>query len=126
MYLACVDGKESDGKTNAIALGRCLSALDVWGGQLTPTRNNLDSKKLLHPVHVVAAQWRHEDLTVILSHCNCHYPLTDANGEDVGAISLSALFDYFAAVWRLTLSPVLSICPGHYIYFWNGEICLIC
>ena len=87
MYLSAVEGGGSgDSKSNAMALDRCLSALDAWGGQFNQSPK---SKDLLHPVHCVSANWRAEELSVILSHCNYRYPLASGNGS-----SLSAMFQY--------------------------------
>ena len=92
MYLAAVEGKGADGQSNAVALDRCLSALDAWSGQLMV--NSPKSNHLLHPVHCVSVQWKAEELSVILSHCNYRYPLTSIDGSDAGGISLSATFQY--------------------------------
>lgn len=92
MYLAAVEGKGVDGSSNAVALDLCLSAIDAWGGQLV-----LDSpkgKRLLHPLHCVSAQWKWEEVSVILSHCNYHYPLASRDGSDLKGASLSAKFQY--------------------------------
>ena len=73
MYLAAVEGSGVDGRSNSEALDLCLSALEAWGGQFT-----VDSSKgteLLHPVHVVSAQWKTDELRVILAHCKYRYPL---------------------------------------------------
>ena len=86
MYLAAVEGGGSgDSKSNAMALDRCLSALDAWGGQFLI--ESPKSKDLFHPIHCVSANWKAEDLSVILSHCNYRYPLTSGS-------SLSAMFQY--------------------------------
>ena len=90
--MAAVEGKGADGQSNAVALDRCLSALDAWSGQLMV--NSPKSNHLLHPVHCVSVQWKAEELSVILSHCNNRYPLTSIDGSDAGGISLSATFQY--------------------------------
>jgi len=96
MYLAAVEGRggSSDSKSNAMSLDRCLSALDAWGGKFLV--ESPKSKVLLHPIHCVSANWKAEDLSVILSHCNYRYPLTGGNGSSLSAMfsSLSAMFQY--------------------------------
>ena len=89
MYLAAVKGRggSGDSKSNAMALDRCLSALDAWGGQFMVASPK--GKDLLHPVHCVSANWKAEELSVILSHCNYRYPLTGGNDS-----SISAMFQY--------------------------------
>jgi len=89
MYLAAVEGRggNGDSKSNAMALDRCLSALDAWGGQFLV--ESPKSKDLLHPIHCVSANWKAEELSVILSHCNYRYPLTGGNDS-----SISAMFQY--------------------------------
>jgi ankyrin repeat protein len=88
MYLAAVEGKG-----DAVALDLCLSALAAWGGQLTV--DSPKSKGLLHPVHCVSAQWKSDELGVILAHCNHRYPHTNIrNDSDEGINSLSAMFHY--------------------------------
>ena len=91
-----MEGKGVDGKGNAITLGRCLSSLEAWGGRFLVKEGGYpETKKLLHPIHCVSAQWKSDELPVILSHCNYHYPLASNDGEigDCG-ISLSAMFHY--------------------------------
>ncbi|KAL7544044.1 hypothetical protein ACHAXR_013483 [Thalassiosira sp. AJA248-18] len=90
MYLAAVLGKSNVSSSNALDL--CLSALEAWGGQLII--DSPKSKELLHPVHCVSAQWKHEELSVVLSHCNYHYPLKRKDGSDPSGMSLSAEFHW--------------------------------
>jgi ankyrin repeat protein len=88
MYLAAVEGKG-----DAVALDLCLSALAAWGGQLTV--DSPKSKGLLHPVHCVSAQWKSDELRVILAHCNHRLPHTNIrNDSEEGVNSLSAMFHY--------------------------------
>lgn len=90
MYLAATEGNCVDGKNNIVALDLCLSALEAWGGQLTP--DSRKCKGLLHPVHCASAKWNFAKLSVVLSHCNYHYPLPSLVGSDPA--SLSAIFHY--------------------------------
>jgi hypothetical protein len=87
MYLAA-----SEGKGDAVALDLCLSALDAWGGQMTV--DSPKSKELLHPIHCASAQWKFDELGVILTHCNHRYRSSIRNGSDEGVNSLSAMFQY--------------------------------
>ena len=90
MYLAAVEGSGVDGRSNSEALDLCLSALEAWGGKFT-----VDSSKgteLLHPVHMVSAQWKTDELCAILAHCKYRYPLLPC-GSDSGC-SLGSQFHY--------------------------------
>lgn len=89
MYLAAVEGQGVNGRISSEALGLCLSALEAWGGRFSvesPT-----DFELLHPVHFVSAQWKSDELRVILSHCKYRYPL-HTNGNS--GCSVSAQFQY--------------------------------
>lgn len=85
MYVAAMQGND------AAALARCLSALDAWGGQFFPVQDIDGSKELMHPVHCASAEWRHEQLGIILTHVSCHFPLTNS---EFGGISLGAKYGY--------------------------------
>ncbi len=89
MYLAAVEGKSVDRRSCSEALDLCLSALEAWGGQFSvkfPT-----GFELLHPVHFVSAQWKSDELRVILSHCKYRYPL---HTNSYSGCSVSAQFQY--------------------------------
>jgi hypothetical protein len=85
MYLAAM--QEQD----APALARCLSALNAWGGQFLPEKETEYSKQLLHTVHCISSQWRHNQLAIVLSYSNYRFPLTYS---ELGGISLGAKFSY--------------------------------
>lgn len=90
MYLAAVEGRCVDGRRSSEALDLCLSALEAWGGVFIADSPN--GIALLHPVHFASAQWKYEELSVILSHCKYRYPLV-TSGSDSGC-SVSAQFQY--------------------------------
>lgn len=85
MYLAAVNGND------APALSRCLSALNAWGGQLLPTEETAESKRLLHPIHFISSQWKHEQLETLLSNVSHRFPLVNS---ELGSVSLGAKYGY--------------------------------
>jgi len=99
MYIAIVDGKTVGDKLDSDALNRCLSALDVWGGQIFFSSSFVN---LVHPIHVVAKEWRFQDLSIVLSRCcpfaNAIFPIQkddiDMN-DDGSSISLSSIGYYY-------------------------------
>jgi len=90
---AASQGTMINGKSDPVAMGLCISALEAWGGQLMIS-GYPDSNKLLHPIHCLASQWKPAELLELLSHCHHFYPLTNADGSDAGGISLAALYHY--------------------------------
>lgn len=74
MYLAATEGESPD----PMALSKCLSALEAWGGEMG---------SLLNPVHVLAAQWKYTALGHVLAHRGYRYPLPTA-GMSVAAFHL--------------------------------------
>ncbi|KAL7470839.1 hypothetical protein ACHAXS_011119 [Conticribra weissflogii] len=90
---AASQGTMINGKSDPVAMGLCISALEAWGGQLMIS-GYPDSNKLLHPIHCLSFQWKPAELIELLSHCHYCYPLTNADGSDAGGISLAALYHY--------------------------------
>jgi hypothetical protein len=86
MYLACIYGGN-----DPAALARCLSALHAWGGEFFPQIESSASKQLPHPIHVVSAQWKHEQLVILLQYTSYHYPMTNS---ELGGRSLGSTFAY--------------------------------
>jgi len=82
MYVAICDGKTVGDKLDSEALNRCLAALDVWGGQIF-----FSNYGLVHPVHMVAREWRFLDLEVVLARC-CPFtrPIFPIEEEEVCSI----------------------------------------
>lgn len=92
MYVAAVEGRCSDGSHSSVALGRCLSALEAWGGQIFLGDNFLE---LQHPISVLASEWRSDSLLVLFQHTVFQYPLLETEyGARFAGISLSAMFHY--------------------------------
>jgi hypothetical protein len=74
MYLAATEGQSTD----PMALSKCLSALEAWGGEMGPQ---------LNPVYVLASTWHYTSLGPILAHEGYRYPLKTA-GTSVAAYHL--------------------------------------
>ena len=85
MYLAALRGND------APALARCLSALNAWGGYFLPVGENKECKRLLHPISYLSSRHDYEQLKIVLSYVNFHFPLSNS---ELGGISLSAQYDY--------------------------------
>jgi hypothetical protein len=79
------------GGNDSAALARCLSALHAWGGGFFPQIESFASKQLLHPIHYVSAQWKHEHLAILLQYVSYQYPMTNS---ELGGRSLGATFAY--------------------------------
>jgi len=91
MYIAAVNGCGPQKQRDAASLGRCIMALEAWGGQMHqhPSKPTMRS-----PLSILAAQWRHEELSEVLKHSALRYPLPgQLIGEQVG-ISIGALYHY--------------------------------
>jgi hypothetical protein len=92
MYLAAVEGKNSvDGDRDADSLGRCLSALEAWGGQIT-----YDGPVILrNPVSVLASRWQPGEIAAVLAHVPFRHPLESAGLPTAKyGISVGASFQY--------------------------------
>lgn len=73
MYLAAVEGKQPlGGDGTPDSLGRCLSALEAWGGQLLPSDGPI---VLRHPVSILASRWAKAEMAAVLAHVPFRYPL---------------------------------------------------
>lgn len=83
MYLAALQ------REDAPALSRCLSALNAWGGHFLP--ENKGTRRLLHPIFHLSSRHDYEQLKIVLSYVNFHFPLSNSQ---LGGISLSAQYDY--------------------------------
>jgi hypothetical protein len=73
MYLAATEGTG-----DPMALSKCISALEAWGG-------NMGS--LLNPVSVLASRWKHESLGPVLANMGYRYPLPE-EGISLGVFHL--------------------------------------
>ena len=97
MYFAAVCGKTVEGGSNAIALGRCLSAIEAWGGQIF-IEDPEQRLPLRHPIAVKAQQWKSTELEVLFDHVDYFYPLKDETTFDQNAdksiISIGQLTHY--------------------------------
>ena len=93
MYLAAVEGKQPmGGESDADSLGRCLSALEAWGGQLLPRDGPVS---LRNPVSILASRWAKEELSAVLAHVLFRYPLKSVYlHQPNDGISLGASFQY--------------------------------
>lgn len=120
MYVAVVIGR-SVGETGGDPdqLRDCCLEFEDWGGQLyllpndiiatSKTRRSIRHKKLTpmdemstatnqvkvmpHPIHSVAAEWRHAELETLFDFCPHRYPI-DLEGQCGFGRSLGAVFDY--------------------------------
>ena len=97
MYLAAVCGRTVEGGSNAIALGRCLSAIEAWGGQMFIE----DPEKRLplrHPVAVKSQQWKSAVVETLFDHVDYFYPLKDETifdqNADKSIVSIGQLMHY--------------------------------
>lgn len=108
---AASQGTMINGKSDPVAMGLCISALEAWGGQLMVS-GYPDSNKLLHPIHCLASQWKPAELLELLSHCHHFYPLTNADGSDAGGISLAALYHYPLHAALISLRKHIHIAFG--------------
>ena len=94
MHLASVKGRNVGGVRDPIALQKCLSALEAWGGQMIlPSADKSILQNSLHPISLVASQCRSDELDAILSHSQYVFPLSkEDSGEQVNSIEIK--FDY--------------------------------
>ena len=100
MYLAAVEGQGSKD-----SLDLCLSAIEAWGGQMTT--DSPDSSRLRQPLHIAASTWKHERLSIILSHSGSYrYPLK--TGFRADGMSLGALHQYPIHAALISLREKLS------------------
>ena len=93
MYLAVVEGKEPlGGGSGSDSLGRCLSALEAWGGQLLPNDRPV---ALRNPISILASRWAKEEIGTVLAHVRFRYPLEEESvAIPMRGQSLGAAFEY--------------------------------
>ena len=93
MYIAAIDGRGPREEKDAVALGRCIMALEAWGGQMLPDPT---TSQLRWPQSVLAAAWQHQELAEVLRHSSFRYPLTlpDTLLNQQKGTSLAALYQY--------------------------------
>jgi hypothetical protein len=91
MYLAATEGKGQGGQSDAASLGRCIMALEAWGGNMFADRS---ISNLRMPQSVLAAQWRCEEMSEVLRHSSLRFPLpADLLGHLAGT-SIGAFYRY--------------------------------
>jgi DNA-directed RNA polymerase subunit RPC12/RpoP len=82
-YLAAVEGKLPLGmEHDTDSLGRCLSALEAWGGQLLPNNSLI---ALRNPVSILASRWACQEVAAVILHNQFRYPAASFEGMSVGA-----------------------------------------
>jgi hypothetical protein len=82
-YLAAVEGKLPLGmEHDTDSLGRCLSALEAWGGQLLPNNSLI---ALRNPVSILASRWAYQEVAAVILHNQFRYPAASFEGMSVGA-----------------------------------------
>ena len=91
MYIAATEGRTASGETDPIALGRCIMALEAWGGKMMSL--GPENAHLQHPVCLLAGMWGPEELRVVLEHSPFRFPLMSIEGQDSDE-SLGALYEY--------------------------------
>lgn len=107
MYLAAVEGKNSvDGDRDADSLGRCLSALEAWGGQIT-----YDGPFILrNPVSVLASRWQPGEIAAVLAHVPFRHPLESAGLPTAKyGISVGSSFQYPIHSALVTLRQIIQM-----------------
>jgi tetratricopeptide (TPR) repeat protein len=94
MYVAMVEGSVLDGGNSPTALGRCMTALMVWGGYMMPKVTNASSSEILrNPISALAYMWLSEYLIVAFEYIPYRFPLT-MNEQEPTTMSLGALYQY--------------------------------
>ena len=91
MYIAAIDGRGPQRQRDAASLGRCIIALEAWGGTMIL---NPASSKLRSPLSLLATQWRHDELSEVLKHSVLRYPLPSQLVEKEIGISIGAFYQY--------------------------------
>ena len=94
MYVAMVEGSVLDGGKSPAALGRCMAALNAWGGYMMPdsTGTAASSDILRNPVSALSYMWLADYLVVVFDHITYRFPLS-MNDNDT-PMSLGALYQY--------------------------------
>ena len=91
MYIAAIDGRGPQRQRDAASLGRCIMALEAWGGMMIL---NPASSKLRSPLSLLATQWRNDELSEVLKHSILRYPLPSQLVEKQIGISIGAFYQY--------------------------------
>ena len=88
MYVALVEGSAVNNKKDPAALGRCISALEAWGGKmLTPD----SPTSMRNPISALAYMHLPDFLSVALDHVPYRFPLPSTVDT---CMSLGALYQY--------------------------------
>jgi hypothetical protein len=115
MYLAATEGKGRQGQSDAESLGRCLMALEAWGGSMFA---DWSTSKLRMPQSVLATQWRCEEMSEVLRRSSLHFPLPgDLLGHQTGT-SIGAFYQYPLHSALISLIKELQS-------FYDGEGCIV-
>jgi hypothetical protein len=115
MYLAATEGKGQQGQSDAESLGRCIMALEAWGGSMFADRS---ISKLRMPQSVLAAQWRCEEMSEVFRHSPLRFPLPgDLLGRE-GGTSIGAFYQY--PLHSALISFIQEIQS-----FYDGEGCVV-
>ena len=113
MYLAAVCGRTVEGGSNAIALGRCLSAIEAWGGQFF-IRDNEKRLPLRHPIAAKAHEWKSAEIEALFDHIDYFYPLKDETTFDQNAdksiVSIGQLMHYPLHTSLIALRQKIKAC----------------
>lgn len=95
MYVAMVEGSVLDNGKSPAALGRCMAALQAWGGYIMPNSSGnttASSVILRNPVSALSYMWLAEYLVVVFDHISYRFPLI--LNEQSTSMSLGALYQY--------------------------------
>jgi len=68
LFLACVEGRDSAGRTDPTALALCVSALLQYDADANAAADGAAAGSGWHLVHYLAASWQHEALEFLLEH----------------------------------------------------------
>ena len=91
MYIAAVDGLGPGLQRDPASLGRCIMALEAWGGQMLLNPGN---STLRWPHSVLATQWRPDDLSEVLRHSAFRFPLQGQLFNQHSGTSIGAFYHY--------------------------------
>jgi hypothetical protein len=115
MYIAAIEGQGHEGQRDTASLGRCIMALEAWGGHMIA---NPTTSMLRWPQSVLAAGWCFEELAEVLRHSSFRYPLPDTLVKQQQGTSIGAFYQY-PLHWAL-ISLVKETQS-----FYNGGDCLL-
>lgn len=91
MYIAAIEGQGPAGGKDPHALGRCIMALEAWGGLMLPDPT---ASQLRWPQSVLAAGWQARELSEVLHHSATRYPLPDELLKQQMGTSIGAFYHY--------------------------------